>query len=256
MTYSTGLKTFCHRCRCISVSFKRHSPLWTQVSLEKQVPGTAHSRTGQSWRNIAGAAASAWFRSGWFQRLPYHGCLPCLTARGYHTCSRDVSNSRAARNWSFNYHSIQLNHSKLCSALLGREETHPHFCLLCNTDPGSEQSSRMRNLWKTLKSFLQQTFARGPHLGSDYRHAYFQVFGQGWWLEARLRTTSSRRVQHRARPLVGTATGRINLSPSICIQQSSGHGFVGSSSLIQAFVREVIAVKLSAFTSTKAHVKM
>lgn len=68
--------------------------------------------------------------------------------------------------------------------------------------------------------------------------------------------TSSRRAQHRARPPVGTATGHINLSPSICIQQSSGHGFVGSSSLIQAFVREVIAVKLSAFTSTKARVKM
>lgn len=140
----------------------------------------------------------------------------------------------------------------------GKRHIHPFAFSATQTKPFTRVRAEQQDekALEKLKSFLQQTFAWGPHLGSEYRHTYFQAFGQGEWLEARLRTTSSRRVQHRARPLVGTATGHINLSPSICIQQSSGHGFVGSSSLIQAFVREVIAVKLSAFTSTKAYVKM
>lgn len=154
-------KAFRHRSRGISVSLKRHSLLRIHVSLDKHIPGTAHSKTRQSWGNTPSATAPAWFRSGWFYRWPYHSCLPCLTARGYHACSRDVSNSRAAHNWRFNYHSIQFKHSELWIAPLGRGRTHQHFCLLCNTNqalrPGSEQR-RMRNLWKNWSPFCSKHF--------------------------------------------------------------------------------------------------
>lgn len=107
--FSTELKHLCNRFRSISVSLRRNSLLWIQASLQNQVPGTAHSRTGQSWGNVARATASTWFRSGWFQRLLYQGCHPCLAASGYCACSRDMSNSRDAHNWSFNYYPIQFN---------------------------------------------------------------------------------------------------------------------------------------------------
>lgn len=127
MTYSTKFST---ELNLLQQHIQRHFCQLEEAfsalnSLEKQVPGTAHSRTGQSWGNVTRATASTWFRSGWFQRLLYQGCHPCLTASGYCACSRDTSNSRDAHNWSFNYHSIQFKHSKLWGAPLGRRHIHP-----------------------------------------------------------------------------------------------------------------------------------
>lgn len=249
--------------------------LQQQCQLEEAFPAVTRSFSGEAGTrnclfqgraelgNIPGTAASAWFRSEWIQRLPYHSCLPCLTARGYHACSRDVSNTRAAHNWSPNYLSIQFKHSKLWSAALRRPQTHPPSCLFSYSNqvlhPASEQRSRTRNLQQHWSQFCSKHVPEALTEAASTGTLISQDLLEGLWagMEGGERqATSSRRAQHRARPPVGTATGHINLSPSICIQQSSGHEFVGSSSLIQAFVREVIAVKLSAFTSTKARVKM
>lgn len=95
----------------------------------------------------------------WFQRLPYHSCLPCLTAISYHAAAETRPTAELPVT-SFNYHAIQFPHSKLWIALLGRHETHPPFCFLCNTNqvlhPGSEQSIRMRNLWNTSNPFCSK----------------------------------------------------------------------------------------------------
>lgn len=179
--------------------------LQQQCQLEEAFPAVTRSFSGGAGTrnclfqgraelgNIPGTTASAWFRSEWIQRLPYHSCLPCLTARGYHACSRDVSNTRAAHNWSLNYLSVQFKHSKLWSAALRRPQTHPPSCLLSSSNqalhPASEQSSRTRNLQEHWSQLCSKR-AWGPHWGSEHRHPYFpgltwRPLGRhGGWQEA------------------------------------------------------------------------